>query len=190
VTPLIAAALLSLVPASVPDPPTAAPAGQGAKAPPPSSELRLPRTGLEPGSLVAPAVALAALAAAALVLRRRRRAPARRVEVLETTSLGPKRSLVLARLGDEILLLGASEAGIHLLRKRPAPLGDEALEEARPGEPDRPPLLPAPLTGLVERLRRARPGPPGIPFDALLGESAEDLELRSKLARGQRGSVR
>jgi flagellar protein FliO/FliZ len=159
-------------------------------------ELRLPRGGLEPSALAAPGVLLAGLAAAALVLRRRRRPSARRVQVLETTSLGPKRSLVLARFEDELLLLGASEAGIQLLRHRPgteARAPAAALAEAPDFDP--PPLParepPGVLAGLVTKLRRVRPETAQAPrFDALLAESAEDQELRRKLARGQGGSVR
>jgi len=169
--------------------------------------LTLPRGGLDAGALAAPIVLLAGLAAAALVLRRRRHPAGRRVEVLETTSLGPKRSLVLARLGDELLLLGASEAGIHLLHTRPAGAPAKELAPALDAPdlaPDLAPELtpaharaaaarepPPTLGGLVTRLRRARPGAAPAPaFDALLAESAEDQELRHKLARGQAGSVR
>src|SRR5690349_20368131 len=74
---------------------------------------------LSPGPMAA-ALLLAALAAAAVVLARRKRRAPRLVEVLESTSLGPKRSLVVARLGDELLLLGSCEGGIALLSTRPA----------------------------------------------------------------------
>jgi flagellar protein FliO/FliZ len=119
--------------------------------------------------------------------------------VLETTSLGPKRSLVLARLRDEVLLLGSSEAGITLLRAQPA------AQVEPDAEPDADPVAipapieaapagdrgPAPLEGLLARIRRARPDRrPQAKFEALLWESAEDQELRRKLARGQAGSVR
>jgi flagellar biogenesis protein FliO len=146
-------------------------------------------------SLALPGLALLALAIAALVLGRRRRALPRRVRVLETTSLGPRRALVLARLGDELLLLGSSEAGVTLLRSQPAadlaepaPAAEPAPEAAAlPGVAD--------LAARLASLRRKAPGPaapaaapPG--FDALLAETAEDQELRRKLARGQAGSVR
>jgi flagellar biogenesis protein FliO len=153
-------------------------------------DLHLPRAGLDAGGLVVPALVLAALAIVALFLARRRRAPGRRVMVLETTSLGPKRSLVLAQLEDEVLLLGSSEAGIQLLKIRPADELTEAPEglsapRARHLEP------PQALKGLVARLRRARPVPQSLEdFDDLLSESSEDQDLRAKLARGQTGSVR
>lgn len=150
-------------------------------------------------SLVLPGLALVALAVAALVLSRRRRALPRHVRVLETTSLGPKRALVLARLGDELLLLGSSEAGIALLRTQPAAgLGEPA--QAPAPAPAAPVALPPPVADLAARLaslRRKAPAPAPAPapaagpaFDALLAETAEDQELRRKLARGQAGSVR
>ena len=78
-------------------------------------------SGASPGgslrAVAIPAGLLAALAAAAFLIVRRRRFPLdRRIQILETASLGPKRSLVIARIGDETLVLGISEAGITLLR--------------------------------------------------------------------------
>ncbi|HYG67466.1 MAG TPA: flagellar biosynthetic protein FliO, partial [Anaeromyxobacteraceae bacterium] len=121
---------------------------------------------------------------------RRRRAIPRHVHVLETTALGPRRSLVVARLGGELLVLGASEAGITLLATRPAPAAD--VETAAAPGPERRGL--GALFG-AGRSRAAAPAPVRAPahgeaFDHLLAESAEDLELRRKLARGQAGSVR
>jgi hypothetical protein len=40
----------------------------------------------------------------------------KQIQILETASLGPKRSLVVARVGEETLVLGTSEAGITLLK--------------------------------------------------------------------------
>jgi hypothetical protein len=59
-----------------------------------------------------------ALAVAAYVLARRRKGAAvdRHIQIVETASLGPKRTLVMARIGGETLLLGTSEAGITLLK--------------------------------------------------------------------------
>jgi len=189
---LLAAALLSAQPeAHLPAPALPPPAGAGAPATESAAELHLPRTGLDLGALAAPAALIAGLGGAALLLARRRRSPARRVQVLETTSLGPKRSLVLARLRDEVLLLGASEAGITLLKAQPASdLEGDAAPDPTPAAraADRPV---APLADLMARLRRVRPDRPAAArFESLLVESAEDQELRRKLARGQAGSVR
>jgi len=65
-----------------------------------------------------PALFLAGLAIAAYVFARKKRGlgNTRRIQILETASLGQKRSLVIARVGDETLVLGASEAGITLLQ--------------------------------------------------------------------------
>lgn len=214
-TSLLTALLLLSGPADLPtrtpavaDAPAAAPTGAPAQPPAASPapsltaapDLRLPRGGFEPGAFAAPALLLAGLGVAALLLRRRRRPGVRRIEVLESTSVGPKRTLVLARFGDELLLLGSSEAGIQLLHHRPGH-ADEATaapeDDALPAPAPAPTLRPArreppgALSGLVTKLRRARPETSGpSQFDALLAESAEDQELRRKLARGQAGSVR
>lgn len=68
-------------------------------------------------SIGVPAMLLAILATGAYFFARRRRTiSVRRIQILETASLGPKRSLVVARIGDETLILGTSEAGITLLK--------------------------------------------------------------------------
>lgn len=126
------------------------------------------------------AALLAGLAVAAFATARRRTRRTRMVEVVESTSIGPRRSLVVARLGDELLLLGSSEAGIALLNTAPAP--------SRPAKPAAPPARER--SSLLGRLRLASQPSPVPTFDALLSESLEDAELRRKLAAGQAGSVR
>jgi hypothetical protein len=158
---------------------------------------------------------------ALLLSRRRGRASGRLVEVVETASLGPKRQLVVARMGGELLLLASSESGVTLLSSQPAPAeglapaaprtaaalvpGDLVPGDLAPAEPpaggaapdaagtdaDAPApgaSLPAGVARLWERLRRPAPAPEPS-FDALLEETAEDLELRRKLARGIAGRV-
>jgi len=162
---------------------------------------------LEPLAAVAPPMpslvtalpalsALAALGAAALLLGRKRRGPGRRLlQVIETAHLGPKRQLVVARLGGELLLLASSESGIALLSSHPDSPAEEPAAQA-PGRPEAaPPPGPGegPLAGVAQlfgRLRRAPKGPPeGTAFESLLQESSDDLELRRKLARGLSGRV-
>jgi flagellar protein FliO/FliZ len=132
----------------------------------PSSE----GTSLKP---VAAGMLLVALAVAALLAARRRKRVPRHVEILESSSLGPKRSLVVARMGDELLLLGSCEGGITLLTTRPARALTAAAEEPAPG-----PVSTAAVQGGPTR------------FELILGESADDVELRRKLAAGAAGSVR
>jgi|GEM_PF-3282105 len=75
-----------------------------------------------------PAAFLALLAVAAYGFSRRRRGSLpRHIEILETTSLGPKRSLICARIGDETVILGSSEAGITLLRGGQGPAISTAI---------------------------------------------------------------
>ena len=69
------------------------------------------------GAVALPALLLGALAVAAYLFARRRRASVEHhIQIVETASLGPKRSLIIARVGDETLILGTSEAGITLLK--------------------------------------------------------------------------
>jgi flagellar biogenesis protein FliO len=152
----------------------------------PASLGRGDATPLSIPTLALPGLALAALAAAALLLARRKRTAPRLVEVMESTSLGPKRALVLARLGGEVLLLGSSEAGITLLGTQPAlaPVPDA------PAGASPPPARPRGLAAVVAKLAPARRAPAVPPaFDALLAESAEDQELRRKIAAGRAGLV-
>jgi flagellar protein FliO/FliZ len=166
-----------------------------------------------PGSLAA-GLLLAALAVAALVLARRRQRVARVVEIVETASLGPRRSLVVARVGDELLLLGSSEGGIALLTTRPASLAarpvaqdaaapraaravdgamsglrDALLARAAPAAPPDP-TAPRLRERILARLKPRAAAPATAAFESLLAESVEDVELRRKLAAGQIGSVR
>ena len=154
------------------------------------------------GGSLAAGLLLAGLTVAALLLARRKRRSSRRlVEVLESASLGPKRSLVVARMGDELLLLGSSEGGIALLATQPAPQGLETAplaDSAAPSEDAGTGIAEAAL-GVIARLmgrlpaQAARPAAaasPVSPFDGLLTESLEDVELRQKLSAGQAGMVR
>jgi flagellar protein FliO/FliZ len=212
-TPALLALTLSLAdPLGFPSPPAvaaspaavAAAAAAPAQAAPPAARpatLTLPAgPGLGLDNLILPVAALLALAIAALLATRRTKQQARLVRVLETTAIGPKRALVVARVGDEIMVIGSSEAGLQLLAARPAGLEAHAAEaparlQAVP-DPAPEPAAGAALAvrGLLARLRgrpaAARAEAPAPAFDALLAESSEDQELRRKLALGQPGSVR
>src|SRR6185369_11118024 len=73
------------------------------------------------GGMLAAGVLLAALAFAAFHFTRRRARSSRYIQIIESASLGPKRSIVVARVGDATMVLGASEAGITLLKALPLP---------------------------------------------------------------------
>ncbi|WP_373049425.1 flagellar biosynthetic protein FliO [Vulgatibacter sp.] len=148
-----------------------------AGAPPPIGEEAALATAAFPefGAVALPAIVLLVLAGVALLLARRRGAPGRLVQVVETASLGPKRSVVVCRIGEELLVLGSSEAGIQLLATRPAPPRQEAAPELEQSQ-----------AGALARLGLARK--PG--FDELLATSAEDEELRRKVAAGRARSPR
>lgn len=132
-----------------------------------------------PAGVAGAALLLAGLGAAAFLLSRRRARADRLLTVVESTSIGPRRHLVVARLADDLLVLGSSEAGISLLSTVPAPARAAASSPAP---------APAGGPGLLARLRPSSRRAPG--FHTLLAESVEDLELRRKLAAGQAGSVR
>ena len=120
--------------------------------------------------LAGPLLLIALLAAVALALTRRRRRPGPWIQILQTTSLGPKRALVVAQLGAETVLLASSEAGIVLIKS--------GLSRAEPR------LAPAAPRALPTK------GPPrSAHFEDYLAESAEDLELRQKVAAGQQARV-
>ncbi len=153
---------------------------------------------------IAAGLLLAGLAVAALVMARRRGRLPRLVEIVESASLGPRRSLVVARLGDEILLLGSSEGGVTLLSTRPAAglVRTQAPRESVFGPPlfgsssSGPPHSTgraSPLLGLLSRLGSQLGFPPRTTsdpvFDTLLSESQEDVELRHKLAAGRAGTA-
>lgn len=92
------------------------------------------------GSVALPALFLAGLALVAYWFARRRRGVSgRQIEILETASLGPKRSLVMARIGDQTMILGSSEAGITLLRMSGAGTTTTTTTTTTDGAPDAPP---------------------------------------------------
>ena len=167
--------------------PTATATGLPAPYPAPSSSVS--------GGSIAAGLLLAALAAAALVLARRRRNVPRLIEIVESASLGPKRSLVVARLGDEVLVLGSSEGGITLLATRSAAAlaststATTATAANSSATPSASPVAGAALC-LIDRLKRWPRPDAARSFDAALAESVEDVELRRKLAAGRAGSVR
>ena len=130
-------------------------------------------------SLLAPGLAIAGLAALAFTLKRRKQLGGASIHIVEAASLGEKRSLVIADVMGERLVLAVSEAGVTVLMNRPAPQ-PEPEPYVVPAAP------PAPPMGFFQRLKGRSPA---RAFDASLLESIEDQELRAKLASGMRGVV-
>jgi flagellar biogenesis protein FliO len=58
---------------------------------------------------------LVGLGVAATIASRRRATRTRMIRIVETASIGPRRSLVVARIGGRTMVLGVSEAGVSLL---------------------------------------------------------------------------
>ena len=127
-------------------------------------------------NLVAPGLAMAGLAALAFTLKRRKQLSGGSIHIVEAASLGEKRSLVIADVLGERLVLGVSEAGVTVLLSRPAPLPEPAPYVIPAAEP----------RGLFESIKRRGPAKP---FDASLLESIEDQELRAKLQAGMKSVV-
>lgn len=145
-------------------------------------------TAVGASSFVAPALAILGLAGLALGLTRRRRAAPGSIRIVEATPLGPRRSLVIADVLGDRLVLGVSEAGVAVLSTRPAPASEAAAESlgalsVEPVYPRSPRVAPM---GFFARLFGKTPK---VPFEEVLGESIEDQELRAKLAQGMRGIV-
>lgn len=160
-----------------------------------------------------PVLLLGALGIVGLMFAKKRRGMGRHVQILETTQLGPKRSLIVAKVGGETLLLGSSEAGIALIQVRPsASMQDETAQRDTDEHLDISPkwadVLPADFTAkpandedggqakMLSRLfkKRRTDIPEAWPFanvlDAsMLDESIEDRELRDKLAMGMEARV-
>jgi|GEM_PF-2274379 len=132
-------------------------------------------------------VLLGALGAVAYLVARRRTPADKLVEVVQSYGLGPKRSLVVARVGDKMLVLSSSEAGLHLITELTGTQAtrENALEQAahalraQSQAGTQPPLRAPPL--------HARPNITA--FEELLAESSEDESLRRKLAMGMTGRV-
>jgi flagellar protein FliO/FliZ len=136
-------------------------------------------------TLAAPLFALFLLGAVAFGLTRRRQARGRSITLVESASLGPKRSLVIADVMGERLVLGVSEAGIAVLSARPSP---EPQPFIVPAPIELPAAVPSPEMTFFDRLRGKVPQA-AASFDEALRDTIEDQELRAKLALGQRSIV-
>ena len=180
------------------------------------SELKSPPAAPDANfKLALPAMALAAAGAAAFWLKRKRTPASRVLQIIETTALGPKRSLIVARVGGETLLLSSSEAGISLLTALPPgttsalAAGFEqtfdsanqaaAAQAARRSEPEADaaepglsaaPKAAGPITAALRSLLKSKASAPPPSFESLFAESAEDQELRGKLRSGHLAHVR
>jgi flagellar biogenesis protein FliO len=157
-------------------------------------------------SLVLAIVLLVAVAGGALALTRRRARRHGLIQILETAAIGPKRSLLVARVNGQTMVLGASEAGIALLTSLgggiaspiAAVMGNPPRVEEQPDEPASTSAADAAVEpegemGMLKRLFHRQPKDSSTQdaaaFRELLEESYEDQELRGKLAQGLSGKV-
>jgi len=195
-----------------PDAPTAAVANQESNG---SSSSKVPgNEKSQSGALTAVlAVALLLGAGIAAVLFARKRGGRERViRIVETASIGPRRSLVVACVGGRTMVLGVSEAGVSLLDSpatcpaavatsparsvdaaEDAALGLRSLDFAATNTPADRPAEAKHESSLLGRLFHRNPreadGPRGEDFAQLFAESMEDEELRRKLAMGHSGRI-
>jgi flagellar biogenesis protein FliO len=203
-----------LAPTTQPDAPPAAVAAVESSSPSSSGNTASPN---KSSSAAVPTVLavtlLAGLGVAATLFARRRATRVRMIRIVETASIGPRRSLVVACIGGRTMVLGVSEAGVSLLDAQAAPISTAAVpeklqfasrEEAAldlrglvPGHE----VAPGDATedakhegSLLSRLFRRVPAPTesagrAHEFDELLSESLEDQELRRRLSLGEAGRV-
>ncbi len=141
------------------------------------------------------------LIAAVIVLARRKNNPSRWIKILEVAHLGPKRSLIVARIGGQTLLLGSSESSIALLASLPETenIKNESVLIPSRGEPVISNSFQPTVSddygqaGLLSRLLKSafptKEANRKPQFDSFLMESAEDQELRRKLDAGLCGRI-
>jgi flagellar protein FliO/FliZ len=126
-----------------------------------------------PLGLAGGALIILSLGAATLWTRKRKRQGTRHIQVVETASLGPKRSLALVVVGRQSLLLSCCDSGIFLVSAQPAT--PELLQETNPTAASAAEAR-TPLFHSVET-----PRAPGG-FAAQLAEAEETQGLRRRLS--------
>jgi flagellar protein FliO/FliZ len=170
------------------------------------------KSGSSAAATVAGVAVLLVLGAAGVFFARRRGRRERMIRILETASIGPRRSLVVACVGSRTMVLGVSEAGVSLLD---APVVQDhtvdgtratakgAVEDAAlglrnlalaagfaaEGTPTEAKNESSLLGRLFHRKPREAEGLERQDFEELFAESLEDEELRRKLALGQAGRI-
>ncbi len=146
----------------------------------------------------------------AFMFARKRVSRQRVIRIVETASIGPRRSLVVASVGGRTMVLGVSEAGVSLLDAPaelpvaiPAQKATDEAEDSASGlrnldlapreQAEESPSEPKHESSLLGRLFRRKPreaeGLGRDDFAQLFAESMEDEELRRKLALGQSGRI-
>jgi flagellar biogenesis protein FliO len=193
------------------DAPTAALAGTNESSSSPATESgKDGKSGSNVASTFFAVALLVGLGVVAAVFARRRVKGSRMIRIVETASIGPKRSLVVACIGGRTMVLGVSEAGVSLLDSQGvSPVVSEASTHS-PGVNDANDLDAATVRrgqthetdgseqknegSLLSRLfPRSKPTSEdnhhSHDFEGLLSESLEDEELRRKLSLGEAGRV-
>lgn len=195
---------------SPPDAPAAAVVAQeGSSAGKPSE----PKSGSSTLGTLFGGALLLGLGIVAVLVTRKRGTRQRVIRIVETASIGPRRSLVVARVGARTMVLGVSEAGVALLDPQMQPLpasgaldikipnvaedaalglrsvGLAASVEMNAEAPSETKNESSLLARLFHRKPRESEGLGREDFEQLFSESLEDEELRRKLAMGESGRV-
>jgi flagellar protein FliO/FliZ len=171
--------------AAVPPPSPAPPPAATPPAPAPAPAAR--PVGASPGGTGWIVLLLAGVAGAAFWLWKRRGSPLlRQIQILETASLGPKRSLILAEVNGVTMVIGASEAGLTLLSPAARPTGEPSEPRRTEPEPENAQRREAgPFAEEdEERLPAAiplRPGANGVHSDSATGDPEEDAAFAAML---------
>lgn len=198
--------------AAPPDAPAAAVVNQDSTGASVKGAVEQPKSGGSVLPTILGVVLLLGVGAVAVVFARRRGGRERLIRIVETASIGPRRSLVVACVGGRTMVLGVSEAGVSLLDGAvtpqaaagtlPAGRADGAADaaiglrslalaatsgaEQGAGEQKQESSL---LGRLFHRKSREAEGLAKEDFEQLFAESLEDEELRRKLAMGQSGRI-
>lgn len=137
-------------------------------------------------SMILAVLVLAGLGIIAFLLARRRTANGRIIHILETASIGAKRSLVVAKISGRTMVLGVSEAGVTLLDSTCDPVKEtdhaEINERDATFVDDELPL--GRLAALRAKLVSAITGRKGTPAEDFMDNEVEALEPENKSEGG------
>jgi len=123
----------ALAPTTQPDAPLAALASTDTPSPAAAGNaVGESKSSASTASTVLAVLLLIGLGIAATLLTRRRATRTRMIRIVETASIGPRRSLVVACIGGRTMVLGVSEAGVSLLDAQAGTITMPAAPERSP----------------------------------------------------------
>jgi flagellar biogenesis protein FliO len=142
-------------------------------------------------SLIFAVTLLAGLGIAAFLLARRRASHGRMIHILETASIGAKRSLVVANVSGRTMVLAVSEAGVTLLDSTCTPVTATAQAESSESDAnfvaDELPV--GRLTALCEKLSLAFKSKKNMSDEERLASDGESIEPEERTEGGMLGRL-